>query len=173
MKALFFQKKYSKFQPGSPQIQLLKFPLDWAVGTLAILSRYRLAALWMYPCVRNDGHFFSFFFSGKCVIRHMPLFYDDKTMYQLSFCKIFRHPWPVVVSWPWQPWRSRDWGWSLLQRSNGSGGFSGSGLKINTRVSNCIMDAYAHPNWYPIGYISEWFQFAIVFFLHGSVDVSK
>ena len=74
-------------------------------------TQHRLAAPWMCPSVRNYGHFFSFFFSGKCVSRHMTLFYHDKTMYQLFFCKIFRHPWPVVVSWPWQPWTSRDWGW--------------------------------------------------------------
>jgi hypothetical protein len=113
----------------------------------------RLATLWMCPCVRNYGHFLSFVLSGKCVSRHITLFYHDKTMYQLLFCKIFRHPWLVVVSWPWQPWRSWDWGWSLRQRSNGSGGFSGGGLNITTRVSKSIMDAYTHPNWYPIGYI--------------------
>jgi hypothetical protein len=81
-------------------------------------------------------------------------------MYQLFFCKTFRHPWHFgisLVSWPWQPWRSRDWGWSLLQRSNGSGGFTGSGLNITTRVSKSTMDAYTHPNWYLNGYISEWF----------------
>jgi hypothetical protein len=31
------------------------------------------------------------------VSRHITLFYHDKTVYQLFFCKIFRHPWPVVV----------------------------------------------------------------------------
>jgi hypothetical protein len=52
----------------------------------------------------------------------------------------------------------------LLQRSNGSGGFSGSGLNITTRVSKSIMDAYTHPNWYPIGYVSDRFQFTNRFF---------
>jgi hypothetical protein len=37
---------------------------------------------------------------------------------------------------------------SLLQRSNGSGGFSGGGFNITTHVSKYIMDAYTHPNWY-------------------------
>jgi hypothetical protein len=49
-------------------------------------------------------------------------------------CEMFRHPWPVIVSWQRQPWRSHDRGLSLVQRSNGSGGFSGSGLNITTRV---------------------------------------
>jgi hypothetical protein len=108
-----------------------------------------------------------FFLGGKCVRTYVRFFYDDKTKYQLFFfCEMFRHQWPVVVSWPWQPWRLRDRGLSSLQRSNGSGGFNGSGLNITTRVSKNIMDAYTHPNWYPLGYISEWFQFPIGFFLH-------
>jgi hypothetical protein len=35
------------------------------------------------------------------------------------------------------------------------------------------MDAYTHPNWYPLGYISEYFQIPIVCFLHGSADVKR
>jgi hypothetical protein len=116
---------------------------------------------------------FVHYVSGKCVSTHMTLFYQAKTIHQLFFCKMFRRPSPVIVSWPWQPWGSQDRGLSLLQRSNGSKRFSGSGLNITARVFKNTMDAYTHPNWYPLGYISEYFQFSIVFFLHGSMDVNR
>jgi hypothetical protein len=138
-----------------------------------ILFNFRRTAQRKCSNMRPFVHSVSFFLSGKCVSTNLTLFYHDKTKYQLFFCETFRHQWPVVVSWPWQPWRSRDWGWPLLPRSNGSGGFNGSGLNITTSVSENVIDAYAHPNCYPLGYISEWFQFSIVFFLHGSVGVSR
>jgi hypothetical protein len=123
--------------------------------------------------MRPFVHYVGFFLGGKCVSTHVTLFYHEITVYQLFFCKIFRHPSPVIVSWSWQPWRSQDRGLSLLQRSNGSGRFSGSGLNITTRVSKNKLDAHTHPNWYPLGYIFEWFQFPIGFVLHSSVDVNR
>jgi hypothetical protein len=60
---------------------------------------------------------------------------DSTQENRVFFIKLFRHPWPDAVSWPWQPWRSRDRRCSSLQRSNGGGGFRSSGLNISTRVS--------------------------------------
>jgi hypothetical protein len=88
------------------------------------------------------------------------------------FWKMFRRPWSVTVSWPSQPCRSQDRSFSSLQRSNGGGGLCGSGFNITTRVSKNILDASTHPEWYPLGEISEKLQFPIGFSLHGTVDVS-
>jgi hypothetical protein len=67
--------------------------------------------------------------------------------------------------------QKQDRGFSSLQQTNGGGGFCGSGLNITTRVSKTIMDAFTHPDWYPMGEISEKFQFPFGFFLHGTVVV--
>jgi hypothetical protein len=105
----------------------------------------------------------SIFMGGKCTSTRVTLFYHDKTEYQL----FLRNVSASVTSYSFMAMTAVEIaspGLLLLQRNNGSGGFSGGGLNITTRVSKNIMDAYTHPNWYPLGYISECPNFQSFFF---------